>query len=154
MTNKTNLDGVVVTYHQVVPEDQQMPEWYVDGTTCTDVATLEYKGRTLHLARNGEMYIAIPVEEWEDDTKLYSEHITRYSDDLERIASNDKELMDLLHLWSVEREYEIYHMNPWWELYSDDLYPDGMVCESDFYGAIDEAIDFIKDDTNWEEPNE
>jgi hypothetical protein len=148
MTKETR-DDVTITYYQVVPEDKQMPEFYVDGQGCTDVATLEYHGRTLHLARNGEMYISIPVEDWEGDTKLYSEHVTRYSDDLERIASNDKELMDLLHLWSVEREYEVYHMNPWWELYNDDEFVDGIVCDEDFYEAIDNAIDLIKNDEEW-----
>lgn len=147
----TNQAGVTITYHQFVPEDKQMAEWYVDGTSSTDVATIEYNGRTLHLARNGEMYISIPAEdmltgEWvEHDINL-----NRYTDELERFAENDEELVALTHLWCVERAYEIYHNNPWWELYNDDLFPDGMVCESDFYGAIDEAIDFITDDTNWE----
>jgi hypothetical protein len=150
LLNKETNEGVVITYHHYVPEDKQMAEWYVDGTVSTDVATLEYKGRTLHLARNGEMYISIPAEDME--TGEWVEHdinINRYTDELERFAENDEELVALTHLWCVEREYEIYHNNPWWELYNDDLYPDGMVCESDFYGAIDEAIDFIKDDRNW-----
>jgi hypothetical protein len=155
MTNQTIRDDVTITYYEVVPEDKQMAEWYVDGTTSTDLATLEYHGRVLHLARNGEMYLSIPAEDM--DTGEWVEHeinICRYTDDLERFAETDNDLIELVHLWSVEREYEIYHMNPWFELYNDDLYPDGMVCESDFYGAIDEAIDFIKDDKNWEEPND
>jgi hypothetical protein len=153
MTKETR-DDVTITYYQVVPEDKQMAEFYVDGTTSTDVATLEYHGRVLHLARNGEMYLSIPSEEWEGYEKEYSEDIVRYTDDLERYAETDHDLVTLTHLWSVEREYEIYHNNPWWELYNDDQFPDGMVCESDFYGAIDEAVDFIKDDSNWEETND
>lgn len=143
-------NDVKITYHQTVYEDKQLPEFYVDGTTSTDVATLEYQGRTLHLARNGEMYISIPCEDM--DTGEWVEHdinINRYTDELERFAKTDSELLDLLHLWSVEREYEIYHQNPWWELYNDDQFVDGIVCDEDFYAAIDNAIDLIKNDEEW-----
>jgi len=151
MDNKIIRDDVTITYYQVVPEDKQMAEWYVDGTTSTDVATLEYSGRTLHLARNGEMYISIPSEDME--TGEWVEHdinLNRYTDELERFAETDDELVALTHLWCVERAYEIYHNNPWWELYNHEEFADGMVCDGDFYSAIDEAIDFIKDNTNWE----
>jgi hypothetical protein len=149
MTTKTIRDDVTITYYEVVPEDKQMPEFYLDGTVSTDVATLEYHGRTLHLARNGEMYLSIPVGEWKGYDEAYEVDIVRYSDDLEGYAETDQELLDLLHLWSVEREYEVMHNNPWWELYNDDQFPDGMVCDEDFYAAIDTAVDFIKDDRNW-----
>jgi hypothetical protein len=145
-------NDVKVTYHQTVYEDKQLPEFYVDGTSSTDVATLEYKGRTLHLARNGEMYISIPAEDL-DNPGQWVEHdinICRYTDELERFAKTDSELLDLLHLWSVEREYEIYHNNPWWELYNDDQFVDGIVCDEDFFEAIDNAIDLIKNDSEWE----
>jgi hypothetical protein len=144
-------NDVKVTYHQTVYEDKQLPEFYVDGTSSTDVATLEYKGRTLHLARNGEMYISIPAEDL-DNPGQWVEHdinICRYTDELERFAKTDSELLDLLHLWSVEREYEIYHNNPWWELYNEDNFPDGIVCDEDFFEAIDNAIDLIKNDEEW-----
>jgi hypothetical protein len=144
-------NDVKVTYHETVYEDKQLPEFYVDGTSSTDVATLEYKGRTLHLARNGEMYISIPAEDL-DNPGQWVEHdinICRYTDELERFAKTDSELLDLLHLWSVEREYEIYHQNPWWELYNEDNFPDGIVCDEDFFEAIDNAIDLIKNDEEW-----
>jgi hypothetical protein len=32
-------NDVKVTYHQTVYEDKQLPEFYVDGTSSTDVAT-------------------------------------------------------------------------------------------------------------------
>jgi len=149
--NVTRPDNVIITYHQVVPEDRQMAEFYVDGTSSTDVATIEYLGRTLHVARNGEMYISIPAEDM--DTGEWVEHdinINRYTDELERFAETDHDLVTLTHLWSVEREYEIYHNNPWWEIYNDDFFPDGIVCdEGDFYAAIDMAIKLIKDDKEW-----
>ena len=144
-------NDVKITYHETVYEDKQLPEFYVDGTSSTDVATLEYKGRTLHLARNGEMYISIPAEDL-DNPGTWVEHdinICRYTDELERFAKTDTELLDLLHLWSVEREYEIYHNNPWWELYNEDNFPDGIVCDEDFFEAIDNAIDLIKNDEEW-----
>lgn len=150
MINKTNLDGVVVTYHQIVPEDKQMPDFYVDGTSCTDVATLEYKDRVLHICRNGEMYISIPTEEWEGYDKQYTEKVIRYSDDLEYIAKDDFDLRELMTLWCINREYEIFHESPWWELYNEDHFPDGIVCDDgDFYAAIDMAINLIKNDEEW-----
>ena len=145
-------NDVKITYHHLVSQDKQMPEFYVDGTSSLDVATLEYGDRTLHLARNGEMYISIPCEDM-DNPGTWIEHdinINRYTDELERFAKTDQELMDLLHLWSVEREYEIYHQNPWWELYNDDQFVDGIVCDEDFFEAIDNAIDLIKNDSEWE----
>ena len=152
MTTKTIRDDVTITYYEVVPEDKQMAEFYVDGTTSTDLATLEYHGRVLHVARNGEMYLSIPAEDM--DTGEWVEHeinICRYTDDLERFdIETDNDLIELVHLWSVEREYEIYHMNPWWEIYNDDFFPDGIVCDDDdFYAAIDMDVNLIKNDEEW-----
>ena len=153
MTTKVIRDDVTITYYEVVPEDKQMAEFYVDGTGSTDLAKLEYHGRVLHVACNGEMYLSIPCEDM--DTGEWTEHeinICRYSNDLERFdIETDNDLIELVHLWSVEREYEIYHNNPWWEVYNDDFFPDGIVSDDgDFYGAIDMAISLIKDDENWE----
>jgi hypothetical protein len=148
MTNKIIKDDVVITYREVIPEDRQMAEFYVYEEGAATYATLEYKDRVLHLDRNGEMYLSIPSEPWEGYDKAYDEDIIRYTDDLERYAETDHDLVTLTHLWSVEREYEIYHMNPWWELWNDDVFPDGIVCD-DFYAAIDKAIDLIKNDEEW-----
>lgn len=149
MTKETR-DDVTITYYQVVREDKQMPDFYVDGQGCTDVATLEYHGRTLHIARNGEMYISIPTEEWEGYDKQYTEEVIRYSDDLERIVKDDFELRELMTLWCIDREYEIFHETPWWEIYNEDNFPDGIVCDDgDFYAAVDMAINLIKNDEEW-----
>jgi hypothetical protein len=153
MTNKVIRDDVTITYYEVVPEDKQMAEFYVNDNDMEAVALLEYKDRVLDVSRNGEMYISIPSEDLE--TGEWVEHdvnICRYTDDLERFAETDQELVDLLHLWSVEREYEIYHNNPWWEVWNDDVLPEGEVIDS-FYEAIDWAIKFIKNDENWEATN-
>jgi len=150
MTNKVIKDDVTITYEEVIPEDKQQAEFYVYDNDMQTYAVLEYKDRVLHVARNGEMYLSIPSEDLE--TGEWVEHeinICRYSDDLERFAETDQELYDLIHLWSVEREYEIYHNNPWWEVWNDDVLPEGAVMDS-FYEAIDWAIEFIKDDENWE----
>lgn len=149
MTNKIIRDDVTITYAEVIPEDKQMAEFYVYQDAPKTYATLEYKDRVLHLDCNGEMYIAIPLETWEGYDKLYTEHIIRYSDDLEPYAKTDYELNNLINLWCHEREYEIYHMNPWWELWNDESFPDGIVCDVDFYGAVDMAIDLIKNDEEW-----
>ena len=153
MTTKIIRDDVTITYEEVIPEDKQMAEFYVYDNDMQTYAVLEYKDRVLDVARNGEMYLSIPSEDLE--TGEWVEHdvnICRYSDDLERFAETDQELVDLLHLWSVEREYEIYHNNPWWEVWNDDVLPEGAVMDS-FYEAIDWAIEFIKDDENWEATN-
>jgi len=153
MTNKVIRDDVTITYEEVIPEDKQQAEFYVYDNDMQTYAVLEYKDRVLDVARNGEMYLSIPSEDLE--TGEWVEHdvnICRYSDDLERFAETDQELVDLLHLWSVEREYEIYHNNPWWEVWNDDVLPEGAVMDS-FYEAIDWAIEFIKDDENWEATN-
>jgi hypothetical protein len=154
MTNKVIRDDVTITYEEVIPEDKQQAEFYVYDNDMQTYAVLEYKDRVLDVARNGEMYLSIPSEDLE--TGEWVEHeinICRYSDDLERFAETDQELYDLIHLWSVEREYEIYHNNPWWEVWNDDVLPEGAVMDS-FYEAIDWAIQFIKDDENWEATNE
>jgi len=150
MTNKVIRDDVTITYEEVIPEDKQQAEFYVYDNDMQTYAVLEYKDRVLDVARNGEMYLSIPSEDLE--TGEWVEHeinICRYSDDLERFAETDQELYDLIHLWSVEREYEIYHNNPWWEVWNDDVLAEGAVMDS-FYEAIDWAIEFIKDDSNWE----
>jgi hypothetical protein len=153
MTTKIIRDDVTITYEEVIPEDKQQAEFYVYDNDMQTYAVLEYKDRVVDVARNGEMYISIPSEDLE--TGEWVEHdvnICRYSDDLERFAETDQELVDLLHLWSVEREYEIYHNNPWWEVWNDDVLPEGAVMDS-FYEAIDWAIEFIKNDENWEATN-
>jgi hypothetical protein len=153
MTNKVIRDDVTITYEEVIPEDKQQAEFYVYDNDMQTYAVLEYKDRVVDVARNGEMYLSIPSEDLE--TGEWVEHeinICRYSDDLERFAETDQELYDLIHLWSVEREYEVYHMNPWWEVWNDDVLPEGAVMDS-FYEAIDWAIEFIKDDENWEATN-
>jgi len=150
MTNKVIRDDVTITYEEVIPEDKQQAEFYVYDNDMQTYAVLEYKDRVVDVSRNGEMYLSIPSEDLE--TGEWVEHeinICRYSDDLERFAETDQELYDLIHLWSVEREYEIYHNNPWWEVWNDDVLPEGAVMDS-FYEAIDWAIEFIKDDSNWE----
>jgi hypothetical protein len=95
------------------------------------------------------MYLTVPEEEWQGYDYPYTEKVYRYSNDLDKLVKNDKELIDLIQLWSVEREYEIVHANPWWEVWSDD-YPDGEVFDT-FYEAVEAAIKFINDDEYWEQ---
>lgn len=144
-----NLSDVTIEYAEVIPEDKQLAEFYINRTEPFVFATISKGDRNVYVAVNGEMYISIPSEPWGGYDKEYTEEIIRYSDDLEKFVKTDKELMDLLQLWSVDREYEIYHQNPWWEVYSDD-YPDGQVYEN-FYEAVEDAILFVQDDQYWEQ---
>ena len=151
MITKETRDDVLIEYYEIVYEDKQSAEFWTWTHECESLATLTYKDRTLHVARNGEMYISIPAEDL-DNPGQWVEHdinICRYTDDLERFAKTDFELNNLINLWCYEREYEIYHNNPWWEVYNDDVLPDGEVFGM-FYEAIDWAVDFIRNDENWE----
>jgi len=148
MTKETRND-VLIEYYDVVPEDRQYAEFWTYTHECDALATLTYKDRTLHVSRNGEMRISIPAEDL--DTGEWVEHevnVCRYTDDLERFAKTDAELDALVELWG-ERGIYIYDNNPWWEVWNDDVLPEGEVF-GDFYKAVDWAVEFIKDDENWD----
>lgn len=143
-------DDVVITYFEVVPEDKQFAEFYTWDHEYSSLAQVDYKDRTLHIGRNGEMRISIPAEDM--DTGEWVEHeinVCRYTDDLERFAKTDFELGQLYDLWWVERGIDIYQNNPWWEVYNDEVLPDGEVFGG-FYDAVDFAVEFIRDNKNWE----
>lgn len=151
MELKEYRDDVTITYTEIVYEDKQFAEFYTYSNDCETFAIVEYKDRVLHVARNGEMYISIPAEDL-DNPGQWVEHdinVCRYTDELERFAKNDFELNNLIDLWCHEREYEIYHNNPWWEVWNDDVLPEGEVLGA-FYEAVDWAVEFIRNDENWE----
>lgn len=143
-----SLADITVEYVEVIPEDKQLPEFYVNQNEPFVFATISKGDREVYVAVNGEMYITVPEEEWQGYDYPYNEKVYRYSDELDKLVKNDKELMDLLRLWSVDREYEVVHSNPWWEIYSND-YPDGEVFDT-FYEAVEGAIAFVQDDEYWE----
>ena len=73
--------------------------------------------------------------------------IIRYSDHLYAEGIND-DIQLLQYIKTVGNSgFEIYRMNPWWEVFShnSDM---GEVYDT-FYEAIDGGIDYILDDRNW-----
>jgi hypothetical protein len=141
-----NLEGVTVEYTQTIPTSKQMPEFYVWQEGYESYATITYEDRVVEVERGGEMSLSLPNLV---NGELSDEGVTivRYSDDLEAAGINDDiQLMQFIKTIS-NSGFEIYRMNPWWEVFShnSDM---GEVYDT-FYDAIDGGIDYILDDRNW-----
>jgi hypothetical protein len=142
----TTLEGVTVEYTQTIPTSKQMPEFYVWQEGYESYATITYEDRVVEVERGGEMSLSLPNLV---NGELSDEGVTivRYSDDLEAAGINDDiQLMQFIKTIS-NSGFEIYRMNPWWEVFShnSDM---GEVYDT-FYDAIDGGIDYILDDRNW-----
>jgi hypothetical protein len=142
------LEGVTVEYTQTIPTSKQMPEFYVWQQGAESYATITYLDRVVEIERNGEMHLTLPYYK---NGELTDEgaSIIRYSDELEYEDINDDiQLMQFIKTIS-NSGFEIYRMNPWWELFAhnDDM---GEVYDT-FYEAVDAGIDYITDDSNWED---
>jgi hypothetical protein len=140
------LEGVTVEYTQTIPTSKQMPEFYVWQEGYESYATITYEDRVVEVERGGEMSLSLPNLV---NGELSDEGVTivRYSDDLEAAGINDDiQLMQFIKTIS-NSGFEIYRMNPWWEVFShnSDM---GEVYDT-FYDAIDGGIDYILDDRNW-----
>ena len=149
-SNMINLSEVTIEYAQVVPEHIQLPEFYVEGHGFNTIATLSRGDREIYLAANGEMHLTVPNivnGQLTDEGATY----IRYASDLHEVGiENDIQLTQFIKTIS-NAGYEIYRMNPWWEIYADHD-PDGIVCDSDnFYDNIDVATGLLFDDEYWEE---
>jgi hypothetical protein len=141
------LEGVTVEYTQTIPTSKQMPEFYVWQEGAESYATITYLDRVVEVERNGEMHLTIPNLVNGELTDEYGV-IVRYSDDLEAAGINDDiQLMQFIKTIS-NSGFEIYRMNPWWELFAHNEDMGGIY--DTFYEAIDAGIDYITDDSNWE----
>ena len=139
-------EGVTVEYTQTIPTSKQMPEFYVWQEGYESYATITYLDRVVEVERGGEMSLTLPNLV---NGELSDEGVTivRYSDDLEAAGINDDiQLMQFIKTIS-NSGFEIYRMNPWWEVFShnSDM---GEVYET-FYEAVDAGIDHILDDKGW-----
>jgi hypothetical protein len=75
--------------------------------------------------------------------------IIRYSDELEYEDIND-DIQLLQFIKTISNSgFEIYRMNPWWELFAHNEDMGGVY--DTFYEAVDAGIDYITDDSNWED---
>ena len=142
-----NLSEVAIEYAEVVPEHIQASEFYAGGGLKT-IAVLARGNREIEVAVNGEMSLTIPEivnGELSDDGAT----IVRYGDDLYDVGiRNDFELNQFIKTIS-NAGFEVYRMNPWWEIFSE-VDQDGIVSDSNnFYDAIDIATALLFDEEYW-----
>lgn len=141
-----NLSQVTIEYNEVIPEHKQMAEFYAVGY-FEPFATLIRGDRKISLGVNGEMHLNIP---YVDNNELIdSFDNVRYGHELSQYFDNDSQFNHFLKTMS-NSGFEVYRMNPWWEFFAEDDM-DGIVpTSSDFYGAVEEAIEVLFDDEYWE----
>ena len=146
---QVNLSDVTIEYMTVIPETMQMAEFYACGGS-DDYAVVTRGDREVRVAVNGEMHLTIPnlINGELDDTNAT---IIRYGDELREHFNDDIQLMQFVKTIS-NSGFEIYRMNPWWEIY-DEFDTEGSVYDT-FYEAIEGAISTVLDDEYWEQFNE
>ena len=147
-SNMINLSEVTIEYNEVVPEHIQSPEFYVEGNGSNTIAILSRGDREIYVSANGEMDLTIPNIV---DGELSDEGATRirYASDLFEVGiKDDIQFIQLIKTIS-NAGFEVYRMNPWWEIWADHD-PDGIVSDSDnFYEAIDIATALLFDEEYW-----
>lgn len=138
-----NLSDITVEYTEVIPENRQMPEFYACGTAKV-YATITKGDRVINVAVNGEMHLTIPyiVNGELDDTNA---DIIRYGDEMP--FADDLQFLQFIKTIS-NSGFQVYRMNPWWEVYSD-MDPEGGVYDT-FYEAVDIAIGLMDEDDYWQ----
>ena len=146
---QVNLSDVTIEYMTVIPETMQMAEFYACGGS-DDYAVVTRGDREVRVAVNGEMHLTIPnlINGELDDTNAT---VIRYGDEFRELFKDD------IHFWQFAKTisnsgFEIYRMNPWWEVY-DEFDTEGSVYDT-FYEAIEGAISTVLDDEYWEQFNE
>jgi hypothetical protein len=143
-----NLSEVTIDYKEVIPKHIQSPEFYVEGNGSNTIAILSRGDREIYVSANGEMDLTIPNIV---DGELSDEGATRirYASDLfEAGIKDDIQFIQLIKTIS-NAGFEIYRMNPWWEIWAEHD-PDGIVSDSDnFYDAIDIATALLFDEEYW-----
>lgn len=150
------VDGVTITYREVIPEDRQDAAFYVWENGAENLAVVDYNGRKLFIDRVGEMYLTIPDLPAELDmaddsvySKAWEETVIRYTDQLEAAGIKNDFHLKMLDDRFSKKGYEIWHMNAWFEVFSqDDDF--GYEVYHDFYEAVDFAVAAIKDDEYWD----
>lgn len=142
------LEGVTVEYKEVIPTTRQAPEFYVWGNGHESYATITYLDRVVEVERGGDMYLSVP-ELVNGELNEDNQNIIRYSDQLESAGIKDDIQFHQFLKTLGYAGWQVYHENPWWELFihNDDL---GAVYDT-FYEAVDAAIEYIKEDSNWED---
>lgn len=141
-----------VIYNESIVDISKLPTrqdaaFYTWGPGPTNVATITRGGRKLYIDCVGEMYLVVPSI---DGDKVVEDSVIRYSDDLENAGITSDEILNYVTTyWSMKNGYEIWHMNSWFEVYSD---------VEDFgynvWHEVDEAVEackgYLLEDEYWE----
>ncbi len=141
----TTLKDITVEYTEVIPESRQMPEFYACGGS-KDYAIVTKGDRTVYVAVNGEMSLTIPYLTNNELDDLNAE-VVRYGDELSQLFADDLQFTQFVKTIS-NSGFEVYRMNPWWEVYSDVDHEGGVY--DTFYEAVDVAIGLMDEDEYWE----
>lgn len=150
------LTDVTITYREKVPENQQDSAFHTWNPGAENLAVVEYKGRKLFIDRVGDMYLSIPnIPEHLDvaDEEVYSQNweetVIRYTNDLLSFGIDTDEKLHALDDRFSNNGYQIWHMNSWFEVYSEDD-DFGYEVYHEFYEAVDFALAAIKADEYWD----
>lgn len=140
-------EGVTVEYKEVIPTSCQMAEFYRYQEGYENYATITYDDRVVEVECGGQMYLSIP-DLVNGELNETDANIIRYSDDLIAAGiTDDIQLTQFIKTIS-NSGYEVYHMNPWWEVFSHNC-DMGEIYDT-FYEAVDGGVDYILDDRNWD----
>lgn len=140
-----NLSDVTIEYMEMIPESRQMPEFYAVGTS-KDYAIVTRGDREVRVAVNGEMHLTLPMIDSDGELTDEGAPVIRYGDEISQLFRDDIDFWQYVKVIS-RSGFEIYRMNPWWEVY-DDFDLDGSVYDT-FYEAIEGAISTVLDDEYW-----
>jgi hypothetical protein len=141
-------DGVTITYQYMVPENQQDAAFHTHGPGNNCLAVVEHKGRKLFIDCVGEMYL-IMLNITPEGEINEGRDVIRYTDDLISHGITTDEKLRWYTEMTSEMGWEVWHMNPWFEVFSeeDDF---GYGVYHEFYEAVDFALDAIKEDEYWD----
>lgn len=121
----------------------------------TGIAVVEHGGRKVYVDCVGEMYLSVPeIPAHLDvaDDEVYRQDwphiVVRYADQLSEIGVHTDADLENLDKRFSQNGYEIWHMNSWFEVWSDedDFGYDTFHSVSE---AIDAAVQYIQDEEYW-----
>ena len=132
---------------RIVPKNQQSAEFHRYEETVTNYAKVTKGTRSVFVDVNGDMYLTIPIiVDGELDSDAHTDIIVRYSDDLLNAGiTNDLQLWQFIKTMS-NIGHQVYHQNPWWELFDDELKDVTGTIYDTFDDALSAAQEYIRTD--------
>lgn len=135
-------NDVIVEYKVDVPKNKQLAEFYCNGGWY-EMATITKGDKVVHVGVNGEMHLSIP--NIKDGELVDSYDPICYGNELSYEFKDDLHFVQFIKTAS-NSGFEVYRMNPWWEVFSNDD-PDGYVSdESNFYDVISSVLSLLEDE--------